>query len=163
MKGKSSKVSANRESLENGIAVHKSNPLFARLDGYIYIRDKNTMGKKSAAYVDSGGTIYLNQDMSLTPSQWAYAIAHCQLHLAFGHFDGEKMPGYDREDAGGKETRELNVVCNQYIWNVACDIYIAKFLHDIKFGTPLSMASVSVFPGPVTDERKIYQYLIERG
>lgn len=163
MKGKSSKVSANRESLENGIAIHKSNPLFARLDGYIYIRDKNTFGKKSAAYVDSGGTIYLNQDVPLTPSQWAYAIAHCQLHLAFGHFDGEKMPGYDREDAAGEEAKEWKVACNPYIWNVACDIYISKFLHDIKFGTPLNMTSVSVFPGPVTDERKIYQYLIERG
>ena len=160
MKNKSSKISTNRQNLEMGIAVHKSNPLFAKLDGYICIRDKNIMGKKSAAYVDSGGTIYLNQDMTLSPSQWAYAIAHCQLHLAFGHFDGEKMPGYLKKDFEGEEWK---VSCNPYIWNVACDIYIAKFLHDVKFGTPLSMASVAIFSGPMTDERKIYQYLTERG
>ena len=159
MKNKSSKISTNRQNLEMGIAVHKSNPLFSKLDGYICIRDKNTMGKKSAAFVDSGGTIYLNQDMTLSPSQWVYAIAHCQLHLAFGHFDGEKMPGYLKKDFAGEEWK---VSCNLYIWNVACDIYIAKFLHDVKFGTPLSMASVTIFPGPMTDERKIYQYLTER-
>ncbi len=43
------------------------------------------------------GHICLNKDMSLSPAEWAYTIAHCMLHNVFGHFDGEKMPGYEKK------------------------------------------------------------------
>lgn len=160
MKNKKSKISPSRQALDEGIALYKSHLLFSRLGGYLCIYDKNRMGKKSAAYVDSEGNIFLNQDMLLSPSQWAYAIAHCQLHLAFGHFDGEKMPGYWKKEW---EKEEWKVSCNPYLWNAACDIYIAKFLYDVKFGSALSDASVAAFPGPLSEERKIYEYLAERG
>ncbi|MCI8530609.1 MAG: hypothetical protein HFH82_16015 [Lachnospiraceae bacterium] len=163
MKSKKGNINVNRQSLENGIALYKSNPLFSRLQGYLYIYDKSRMGKKSAAYVDSYGCIYLNQDVALMAAQWAYVIAHCKLHLAFGHFDGEKMPGYWKKDSFEKKKDEWKVNCNTYIWNVACDIYIARFLHDIKFGAPLSMTPIMSFPGSMTDEKKIYQYLIDEG
>jgi len=140
----------NRQNINDGINLHKNSPLFARMGGEIFFRDKNSMGKKSAACVSSSGYIYLNQDVTLTPEQWAYVIAHCQLHLAFGHFDAEKMPGGQ-------------VSCSQYLWNTACDIYIAKFLQDMKFGVPLTVASILSFPGPMSEEAKIYQYLLEHG
>ena len=54
-----------------------------------------------AAHVYGEGTIYLNQDALLTPEQWAFTIAHCKLHLAFGHFDAERMPGYDKAGPDG--------------------------------------------------------------
>jgi len=146
-KSAKNKISPNRQNLESGIELHKGNPLFSRLGGYLRIGNKNDMGKKTAAYVSSGGYIFLNQDMPLTPSQWAYVIAHCQLHLAFGHFDAEKMP----------------VSCNLYLWNTACDIYIARFLQDVKFGTAPFAVSAQSFPGPMTEEDKIYRYLLERG
>ncbi len=163
MPGNKNKINKNRQNIEMGIAIRNSNPLFAKLEGYIYINDKHTMDKRSAAYVDSDGCICLNQDMLLSPAQWAYAIAHCELHLAFGHFDGEKMPGDWIKDLFGKGEEKWKVSCNPYIWNVACDIYIARFLYDIKFGAPLSAASVMAFPGPVGEERKIYEYLTEHG
>lgn len=52
--------------------------------------------KGIAAVVRREGDIFLNQERLLSPGQWAYGIVHCQLHLAFGHFDGEKMPGLQR-------------------------------------------------------------------
>jgi len=164
MNQKKHKISINRQNLEDGIQLHKANPLFSRLGGTICIRDRNTMGKRMAAFVNSQGFLFLNQDVPLTPPQWAYAIAHCQLHLAFGHFDAEKMSLLQTsENEMSHPGRErYNVFCNPYLWNTACDIYIAKFLSDVKFGKPLSDLPVSAFPGPVTEEHKIYQYLLER-
>lgn len=158
--GEKNKISLNRQNLEEGMALHKKNPLFSGLDGYIRICGRELMGKKASACVRSDGYILLNQDIARTPSQWAYAIAHCQLHLAFGHFDGDRMPGFWKETENGG--RKWTVSCNKYIWNVACDIYIAKFLGDLKFGTPLNpIFSDGPFWG-VTEERKLYEYLAEQ-
>ena len=86
-------LSPAEQRLELGISLQRKNPLFSMLKGYLQVLGKKNMGG-DAAYVHSGGTIYLNKDAPLTPQQWAYTIAHCKLHLAFGHFDAERMPGY---------------------------------------------------------------------
>ncbi|MGM3305784.1 AAA family ATPase [Anabaena sp. WFMT] len=44
--------------------------------------------------------------------EWVYVLAHCLLHLGFGHFQKRTHP------------RE---------WNAACNYFIAKFLADLKF------------------------------
>lgn len=154
------RVSPGEERLNLGISLQKRNPLFSRLKGYVQVLGKQNMGK-DAAYVYGGGMIYLNRDALLTPEQWAYTLAHCKLHLAFGHFDAERMPGYEKAKPDGSS--EWVVSCNKAVWNTACDIYIAKFLHDIKFGSPTCENPAELFPGNLTDERKIYQYLMERG
>lgn len=180
MKNKKENLNMNRKNLEEGILLHKANPLFSRLGGSINIGGRNSMGRKTAAYVNSSGYIDLNQDVPLTPGQWAYAIAHCKLHLAFGHFDAEKMPGYREKPSSPAPVAEVllpagtdlknaagegqwKVSCSPFLWNVACDIYIARFLQDLKYGSSLTFASVLSFPGPVSEERKIYQYLLEQG
>lgn len=96
------------------------------MGGYIRIRDSQTLGKNNTAIVTKYGEILLNQDVSLSPKQWGYVIAHSKLHLAFGHFDKEKMPEN----------------CKKLLWNFACDIFAAKFLADIKFGE-------AIYPNPV--------------
>ena len=101
------------EQLEQGIAFCEKNSLFGRMSGYIRIRDSQTLGKSSTAIVTKYGEILLNQDVSLSLKQWGYVIAHCKLHLAFGHFDKEKMPEN----------------CEKLLWNFACDIFVAKFIY----------------------------------
>ncbi|MDE7210532.1 MAG: hypothetical protein K2O03_03695, partial [Lachnospiraceae bacterium] len=160
MANKKNHVSPGEERLNLGISLQKRNPLFSRLKGYVQVLNKQNMGK-DAAYVHSSGTIYLNKDALLSPEQWAYTLAHCKLHLAFGHFDAERMPGYEKPRPDGSS--EWVVSCNKEVWNIACDIYIAKFLRDIKFGSPTCENPADFFPGSLTDERKIYQYLMERG
>ena len=44
----------------------------------------------------------------------------------------------------------------------ACDIYIAKFLSDIKIGTP-PFDQVEIFNAPKNDELQIYNFLLEQG
>ena len=155
------KLSINEEKLTDGIILLKKHPLFSYMDGWITKKDKGFMGKQNAAFVSSEGEIFVNKNMELEPKQWANAIAHCMLHLAFGHFDAERMPGYEAVMPDGK--KEWKVTANKKIWNLACDIYVTKFLQDMKFGKPLSSEPLSSYGGPLTDELKIYQYLMEHG
>lgn len=134
------------ENLEAGYEIYKKHALFSRLQGQILVRDKGTMGKKIPYLVNRNGEIFLNQDYFLSPKQWAYGIVHCLLHLAFGHFDAEKMEG-----------------CDIRVWNQACDIYIGKFLTDVKFGEPTARSGDDGFSGRKMDEREIYEELLLSG
>lgn len=134
-----------QEQLEQGIAICAAHPLFGRMGGYTRIRDNQMLGKNNAAMVTRHGEILVNQDMSLPPKQWAYIIAHCKLHLAFGHFDKAKMPEN----------------CEKTLWNFACDLFVAKFLADIKFGEAVCSNPADVLAGSLTDEKKIYAHLLE--
>ncbi|MBQ2802309.1 MAG: hypothetical protein IJF07_00215 [Lachnospiraceae bacterium] len=145
--GSIKRLTPSEENLELGMALLNKHSLFSNLRGRLVVCDKNRLGKDSAALVEANGSIYLNKDYFISPGQWAYVIAHCLLHLAFGHFDLKNLPP----------------AFQKQLWNQACDIYIAKFLSDIKFGDPLCQEAVSTFPGSLTDERKIYTYLVEHG
>lgn len=153
-------INPNEERLMAGLEKVKEHALFSRLEGWISVSDKQHMGKESAAYVEDGRTIYLNKDYNLSPGEWAFVIAHCKLHLAFGHFEAEKMPGYYKENVDG--TKDWQVSCNKDIWNTACDIYVSKFLYDIKFGTPTVKNPIDEFGGGLSDELKIYDMLVEK-
>lgn len=120
-----------------------------------------SLGKQTAAKADRDGYVHLNVSYYQTPKEWAYSIAHCALHLAFGHFDAEKMPGF--EEAGPDGKMRWHVSFQPDYWNLACDIYIAKFLADIKLGVSPHGALEVAYHGPVNDERRIYQYLMETG
>ena len=104
--------------------------------------------------------IYLNKDCDKQPKEWAYIIAHCILHLAFGHFDAERMPGYWQQVTDKKQSW-----MNDYqpeLWNMACDIFITRFLADVKFGsTDIDLSQINEF-GSTTSELKIYEQLVDR-
>ncbi len=138
----------NEQSFNHGYETIRSHGLFGGLNGDIYIRNNSDYDRKGPAVVDKKGHIYVNINKKLRPREWAYTIAHCLLHLAFGHFDSDKIP-YDAN--GNFDTA---------IWNKACDIYIARFLADIKFGTPICSDPADDFPIKLNDERKIYEYLL---
>lgn len=149
------------ENLDKGIEYVKEHSLFGDLRGNLIPCGSDFIGKHSIARVEKRGLILLNKTLLLQPKEWAYVIAHCQLHLALGHFDAEKMPGVEilREDG----SREWKVTADKYLWNMACDIYIAKFLEDMKFGKSILDVSTNVIEGNLSDEREIYQALEERG
>lgn len=162
MSKNNNKITKEEENLKAGISLINCHPLFSQLHGYCEIQSRKQLGRNCAAIVNKVGYTYLNKNMLLSPQKWAYAIAHCLLHHAFGHFDADKMPGYPVEHTNGSISKKVH--CNTIIWNMACDIYIAKFLADIKFGTPVYDSwQPENFPGSLTDEIKIYNYLMEHG
>lgn len=152
---KKTQLSPTIKNLMDGIIIIKKHPLFGSLCLNYYLVSQEVLGKEGAARVDSGFRIYLNKQRLLSPSQWAYVIAHCQLHHSFGHFDAKTMPGY--QDASGV----WKPVIEKALWNTACDLYIAKFLTDIKFGTPLWRHTSPLFPANLSSEQHIYHYLLE--
>ncbi len=160
-KRKNTRISEQEERLQAGIALVKRHPLFGALYGNFYITDNEIQpAKGNFACVTSSGNIYLNCYARLEPEQWAFVIAHCLLHLSFGHFDAEKLPSYIQEH--GNVQSDAPPKLNKALWNTACDIYVTKFLNDIKFGKPVCENPSDLFAGNLSDEHKIYAILTEQ-
>lgn len=158
---KKKKLGTTEEKLLDGTLIAGRHSLFKWLGGSCSSVSRERIGKDTAAVVDRQGTIYLNRNYLLEPEQWAYVIAHCKLHLAFGHFDAERMPGEEVICPDGR--KEWKVTADRKLWNLACDIYITKFLSDMKFGRSIASVSLDEFRGSLSDEIKIYHYLEEKG
>lgn len=127
----------------------EKHPLFGKLKGSVYMRGKYLQNKGSIAAVDSGGAVYVNVHQNLEAAEWEYVVAHCLLHLAFGHFDSDKIP----RDANGEFRADL--------WNLACDIYVTRFLSDIRYGEPVVEDPAKKYRFKMNDEVKIYYHLLE--
>ncbi len=111
--------------------------------------------KYKMANINSKGKMTVNILADKTTKEWCYIMAHCLLHMAFGHFDKEHMPEgiYDSPEKG-----KLLAV-----WNKACDIYVTRFLYDIKFGSPICNDPAEKYSIKLDDEKKIYNHLLEIG
>lgn len=94
------------------------------------------------AYVNRTGSIYCHPKILLEPEEWMYVIAHGLLHFGFWHFEEHENP---------------------YIWNLSCDIVIARFLDDLKLGKPPRGAPYLIKDLPANNEEKLYKYFLENG
>lgn len=141
------KVPIKEQFLQQGFSQLEEHKLFNQLYGTIYMKPHKPYGTKGVAMVDKTGKLYVNTSVCMQPAEWAYVLAHCLLHLAFGHFDDNNIP----KDADG--TFDSN------LWNQACDIYITRFLSDIAFATSICDDPADDFTIKLDDERKIYEYL----
>lgn len=130
-----------------GYQILENHPLLGQLEGEIYLRKSHLASRESAACVEKSGSVYVNTHAKLSPEQWAYVTAHNLLHLAFGHFDADNIPFSENQHFRPE------------IWNKACDIYIARFLADIKFGEPVFEDPKYEYTIRLNDERKIYHHL----
>jgi hypothetical protein len=129
------------ENFEAGCALVSATPLLAPLWAHTNIVRKpgNRCPADGWAVVTNDGAIHAHPTRRGTPQEWAYVLAHCLLHLGFGHFD----------------TRLLSPE-----WNDACDWFLAGFQRQLKVGrAPDDMATLA--QAPAATEEKIYQYLRE--
>ena len=156
---KTERISPNEEALLLGLEIIKQSPLFSRLYGKPEIRKKDRLGKASAV-ADAGGYIWLNKDITHSPEEWAFLYAHCKLHYAFGHFDADKVPYQERLEADGSYHHILNF--DRALWNLACDIYVTRFLEEIKFGRNPGRTAVDT-AALGKDEIAIYRNLQQNG
>ena len=158
---KKSQKEINLENLKSGIAIINEHPLFRGCARRVYSTTKNEIGNGTMCIVYSDGIVKANVDYPLSPRQWSYVLAHNMLHLAFGHFDADKMPGYFITLDSGRKERKIEI--DPLTWNMACDIYITKFLADIKFGQSVNSDPMNILSKNLGDEIKIYQYLVDNG
>lgn len=136
------------KALYAGFSILEEHPLFSQLEGTITPKTSHLCGKESIACVTKSGEIFANISANLDAPEWAYVLAHNLLHLAFGHFDKEKMP----------QTAQVYPL----VWNKACDIYVTRFLTDVGFGKALFADPASQYAIKLNDEVKIYEYLLEK-
>jgi hypothetical protein len=91
------------------------------------------------AVVYQSGRIEVHPTRRAEPEEWEFVIAHCVLHLGFGHFI-EQMAG------------DLH-------WQAACDVVVDRFLNDLKIGRCPYLAP-SPLPG---NEASLYRTFRESG
>ncbi|MFG3496789.1 hypothetical protein [Streptomyces sp. NPDC047886] len=89
--GKVRRDDAATEAFLAGLALVKRNPALAVLDADICRnRDCALSPRHGLAAVDSNGGIHVHPDRRADPADWAWALAHCLLHLGFGHVPADK-------------------------------------------------------------------------
>lgn len=135
------------KALYAGYEQLQTHPLFSKLLGTITVKSSHLNNKESISCVTKNGDIFAKPLPYISPDEWAYIFAHNLLHLAFGHFDKDKMPS----DAS----------INLGAWNKACDIYVARFLADIGFGKTLFNDPAKEYSIKLNDEVKIYEHLLK--
>ncbi|MCD7954581.1 MAG: hypothetical protein LUG93_02250 [Lachnospiraceae bacterium] len=139
----------------NGWEKLNGNTLFHMLEGEIHLAQKYVYDKQSAASVEQNGNIYVNAQCRLSPDEWVFTLAHCLLHLAFGHFDKAYIP---ESVCTGPNARR-----NLALWNKACDIYVSRFLIDIHIGLPTCPDPADEYKIKLNSEEKIYEHLLWLG
>ena len=137
------------ENFELGHLVLKNHPMFQPLllRTSITRHENNLCPRDGWAVVTNNGTIHCNPTKFLQSQEWTYILAHCLLHLGFGHFTQVKNKSIP--------------------WNVACDCIIAKFLADFKFGRPPDaiqhVSEELVAIGTKRSEEDLYSFFCTQG
>jgi predicted metal-dependent peptidase len=119
-----------------GCKIVRESPLLAPLMDYTHItrREHSSCPADGWAVVTPNGVIDVHPTRRGDPEEWAYVLAHCLLHLGFGHFETRL---YSRE------------------WNDACDWFLSRFQNMIKIGRPPAEMWTWVEP-PGSNEEAIY-------
>jgi predicted metal-dependent peptidase len=115
-------------------------PLLMRVS-VIRREEQNFCPQQGWAIVFSSGSIHVHPKRRASPEEWVYVIAHCLLHLGFGHFQKRARPD---------------------LWNLACDAFVSRFLDDLKLGRrPAEINAAADLPA--TTENALYDTFFERG
>ncbi len=145
-KRKKKRLDPALEAFNQGFALLQETPIFSpMLLRTSTIRARNNLCPANGwAVVTSNGRIHVHPTRKGTPKEWQYVIAHCLLHLAFDHFQPQADDAHFR------------------LWNIACDLFIARFLSELKIGKPpLEIIPPTVYPG--RSEAAIFRWLQEKG
>lgn len=124
--------------------IIRQHPMFAlMMDAACIIRsEKKPYPHDGYAIVTIDGIIYVHPKRHEDVEVWVYVLAHCLLHLGFEHFKKKH-----RQD----------------LWNIACDIYIAKFLDDFKLGRNPNGNAYVIRDLYINTEEQLYDHLLENG
>ncbi len=131
------------ENFTKGRMAVAWHPMFSPLlyHASIIRQEGNLCPKDAWAVVTNNGQVHVNATRRGDPEEWTYVLAHCLLHLGFGHFR-------QRE-----QWRE---------WSAACDCYVTEFLGKMKFGRPPHDFVYDMDYSARTEDR-LYTEFCERG
>lgn len=137
------KVDPATKAYREGSTLVAKHPLFGPLfqRTYEFRQQKTYCPPDGWAVVLENGAIHVHPTRRGAPEEWAYVLAHCLLHLAFGHFRVAE-PTLD--------------------WNAACDVAVARFLADLKFGRCPPEMACDLHDVRADDEEQLYRRFQER-
>jgi predicted metal-dependent peptidase len=124
------------------IETMRAHPLFAPLmaRSNVYRQQSRLCPADGWAVVTDLGGIHVHSTRRAEPQEWVYVLAHCLLHLAFSHF------------VRNRRTME---------WNAACDVFVTRFLNDLKMGKPPEELRAVDLPGG--NEESLYDLFCADG
>ncbi|MGC6404762.1 MAG: DUF2201 family putative metallopeptidase [Candidatus Comchoanobacterales bacterium] len=134
---------ATKKFMEAKNIIHM-HPMFEPMMHYvrIYRSEEEPFPKNGYAIVTFCGCIYVHPRRHESVEVWVYVLAHCLLHLGFEHF--KKKQRWD-------------------LWNIACDVYVAKFLDDFKLGRNPNTDAHIIRNLHINTEEQLYEDLLEHG
>lgn len=140
------KLDPAEEAFNLGYTLLTKTPIFVPMLRQVSLirRKDNLCPVDGWAVVTNNGYIHTHPSRRGQPKEWQYVLAHCLLHLAFAHFQ-EKAD----DDMFG-------------LWNTACDCFIARFLQELKIGSP-PIEIVPMINLPGQSEEAIYRWFQEQG
>jgi len=120
----------------------KAHPIFAPLIKRATIVRELNNGCPADGWVavTSTGQLHVHPTRRAEVVEWVYVLSHSLLHLGLGHFS--------------RGRRELE-------WNTACDLFVARFLNDLKFGRAPEEFSDLELPGGT--EHRLYEQFCAHG
>ncbi len=138
-------------NLERGIELVQNYWLFQDAPPIdVSICGEKELGKRAS--VLRGGIVYANRGKMLSPEEWAYILALQLLHEVFNH---------DEFYARMAETGEAFAQTFQpYLWDLACRMYNAKFLENLRFG--MALTPMPAYMEEVEEEEDLYALLASR-
>jgi len=141
-KSNSSPADIAAKNFSRGLDILRRHPMFMPLlmHAHVVRHDGNSCPADGWATVTTSGIIHAHPTRRGEPEEWVYILAHCLLHLGFGHFH--------------RHARERE-------WNTACDCFIAKFQSDLKLGRPPEELRYEVEFSSRSEER-LYREFCER-
>ncbi len=108
---------------------------------YVLRAKSNRCPHGAWAVVTNNGVIHAHPTRRGDPDEWTYVLAHCLLHLGFGHCVEKPQPR---------------------AWNAACDLQVDRFLRPLKLGRPPSGFLLELdLPG--NNEDRLYEALCGSG
>lgn len=79
------------EAYERGLTLVRRDPALNALEvTYCRRTDCRTVPADGWAVVDSAGCVHVHATRRAEPAEWAWVLAHCLLHLGFGHVPAAK-------------------------------------------------------------------------
>jgi predicted metal-dependent peptidase len=135
---------AGREAQAKFDAAHamlRRHPLLAPLMAHLKFHRSARCPEAAWAIACESGQVLLHGKRRAETDEWAWVLAHCALHYAFGHFQS-------RPDAAA--------------WNAACDLVTARFLKGLGLGRIPDGGSLPDEPA-ARDEERLYRRFAEQG
>lgn len=131
------------ENFNEAVSALYQHPLFSPIlyHSGLNRREGNLCPTDGWAVVTPGGWIHAHPTRRGEKEEWTHVIAHCLLHLGFGHLR--------------KRSRPLE-------WNAACEVFVERFLKSLKLGRP----PLILYPASditAQSEERLYDIFCERG